>query len=193
MESKDKWTFHLITTGEEIMNKTSFWYARSFSEISDIEPITLPSGLLELARQMDLEDDLHEIGLTISVSNRRMGEESLKTTLMFEMDDDEEFRTLGIYSLEVEGLASSLVFTFPYGAEKVPSSLWVKASKLDHIVVANVIGDNRSNVRIMHGHFFLKQTRLWEFGDTGFEGELLLQFNLKNRGRELILPGTCPL
>ena len=193
MESKDKWTFHLITTGEEIMNKTSFWYARSISEISDIEPITLPSGLLELARQMDLEDDLHEIGLTISVSNRRMGDESLKTTLMFEIYDDEEMRTLGIYSLEVEGLASSLVFTFPYGAEKVPSSLWVKASKLDHIVVANVIGDNRSNLRIITATSSSSRQGSGNSGILASRAELRLQDNLNNRGRELISHGTCPL
>ena len=73
----------------------------------------MPSGLLQLVRESGLEDDMLEIGLSITISNRSNDEGSVKADLMFELNDEEEIKTLAVYSLNTLDAPSSLVFNFP--------------------------------------------------------------------------------
>ena len=43
---------------------------------------------------------------------------------MFELNDEEEIKTLAVYSLNTFDAPSSLVFSFPIGSKHVPRVLW---------------------------------------------------------------------
>ena len=146
-------------------------------------------------RESGLEDDMLEIGLSITISNRSNDEGSVKADLMFELNDEEEIKTLAVYSLNTLDAPSSLVFSFPIGSKHVPRVLWVTPRSLDETVLAGVLGDKPGDVWISNAFFHLKQTALWEFGDTGFEG-VRHSINwddahgIIQRNRELVLPGV---
>ena len=195
MASDGNLTYHLVRTGEDFLNKPSYWFGRSSHDIWSFEPVTVPCGLLQLVRESGLEDDMLEIGLSITISNRSNDEGSVKADLMFELNDEEEIKTLAVYSLNTLDAPSSLVFSFPIGSKHVPRVLWATPRSLDETVLAGVLGDKPGDVWISNAFFHLKQTALWEFGDTGFEG-VRHSINwddahgIIQRNRELVLPGV---
>ena len=68
MASDGNLTIHLVRTGEDYLNKPSYWFGRSSNDIWSFEPVTMPCGLLQLVRESGLEDDMLEIGLSITIS-----------------------------------------------------------------------------------------------------------------------------
>ena len=195
MASDANLTIHLVRTGEDFLNKPSYWFGRSSDDIWSFEPVTVPCGLLQLVRESGLEDDMLEIGLSLTISNKSTNGEFVRADLMLELNDEEEIKTLAVYSLNTLDAPSSLVFSFPIGSKHVPRVLWVHARPLDETVLAGVLGDKPGDVWISNAFFHLKQTTLWEFGDTGFESfRHSINWDdvhgIFQRNRELILPGV---
>ena len=149
-KNKNIWNLTLVRSGgytkNDELEDATFAFGRTTEEVKRFPKSRIPTGLVNLLRRTDLQDEALETGFFLEISSSTINQENwfkfeqiITASPKCECPMGTSLR--GVFSV-ADGFDTFELGTFPW-SESMPNQLWIKVSPLDEPTLAWALSQDK--------------------------------------------------